>query len=117
MEYARMPDWYWSWGLHDAKILSVTEKKSNWNPRDCQLIFKLDGDGAIYESDITEIRFYNYKILTADFDLRLLKGGWWLSDELSQKGDRYLLALEFDTAKCKTRNVTIKFEKAEVVRK
>ncbi len=113
----KIPDWYWSRGLHDANIISVTKKESNWNPMDHCLIFKIDGEGALFEADITEIRFYNFKILTEGFDIQLLNGGWWLSDELSQKGNHYLLELQFDTAKCKTKRLKMRFQRAEVVRK
>lgn len=111
------PDWYWPMGLHDARILSVTEKKSPRNPEERQLIFKLDGDWAIYERDITEIRFLRCTIKTKDFDLSTLQGGFWLWDELTQRGDRYHMELEYDTAKCKTRHVTLTFDRAEVIRK
>lgn len=112
----KTPEWYWVHGLHDAKIISVIKKESDWNPADNCLIFKIDCDGAIGESDVTEIRFYNYKILTIDFDLNGLNGGWWLSDDLTQKGERYFLDLRFDTEKCKTKRLEIKFEKVEVIR-
>lgn len=45
----RLPDWYWSKGLHDAKILSVSKKEVSWDPSDNSLIFKIDGDGAMFE--------------------------------------------------------------------
>lgn len=110
------PDWYWTHGLHDANIISAIKKESNWNPADNCLILKIDCEGALLEADITEIRFYNFKIVTGDFDINLLNGGWWLSDELSKKGDRYLLELKFDTIKCKTKVIQIVFKRAEVIR-
>ena len=58
----------------------------------------------------------NYKIKTSDFDISLLNGGWWLSDEIVTKGDHYLLDLKFDTAKCKTKHLEISFRRAEVIR-
>lgn len=115
------PDWYWIHGLHDAKILSISQKDIPWDPsqkisdNNC-LIMKMDCNGALFEQNITEIRFYNYKILTVDFDLNTLNGGWWLSDELYQKGERYLLELRFDTAKCKTKRLEMLFGRAEVIR-
>lgn len=115
------PDWYWVRGLHDAKILSVSQKDIPWNPsqkipdNNC-LIMKINGDDAMYEQDITEIRFYNFKVLTVDFDFNLLTDGWWLGDELTQKNERYFLELEFDTAKGKTKKLELRFHRAEVVR-
>ena len=112
----KSPEWYWRYGLHDANIISATKKESDWNPTDNCLILKIDCNGAMHEANITEIRFYNYKIKTSDFDISLLNGGWWLSDEMVTKGDRYLLDLEFDTAKCKTKHLEISFRRAEVIR-
>ncbi len=112
----RLPEWYWTHGLHDANIISVTKKESSWNPDDNCLILKIDCEGALFEADITEIRFYNYKIKTSDFDISWLNGGWWLSDELSKHDNRYLLDLKFDTAKCKTKHLEITFHRAEVIR-
>ena len=111
-----LPEWYWKHGLHDANIISATKKESGWNPTDNCLILKIDCDGALFEADITEIRFYNYKIKTSDFDISLLNGGWWLSDEIATKGDHYFLDLKFDTAKCKTKHLEISFRRAEVIR-
>lgn len=113
---SKQPEWYWTHRLHDANIISATLKQSDWNTDDNCLILKIDGDGAMFESDITEIRFYNFKIKTNDFDLSLLNGGWWLWDELQEKGNRYSMLLKFDTAKCKTKVLEFTFYRAEVIR-
>lgn len=115
------PDWYWVHGLHDAKILSVLQKDilrdSTQKIADNHcLIMKIDCKGALFEQNITEIRFYHFKILTGDFDLNILNGGWWLSDKLTQKGEQYLLDLQFDTAKFKTKRLELRFDRAEVIR-
>lgn len=116
MKQKKAPEWFWTHGLHDANIVSAMIKESDWNPTDNCLILKIDCGGALFEADIIEIRFYNFKILTSDFDINSLNGGWWLSDELTQKGDHYFLELRFDTIKCKTRRMEIRFHKAEVIR-
>lgn len=113
----KAPEWYWTRGLHDANIVSATKKESAWNPADNCLILKIDCDGAMLEADIIEIRFHNFKIQTSGFDISLLNGGWWLSDELSEKGNRYVLALRFDTVECKTKMLEFSFQRAEVIRK
>jgi hypothetical protein len=110
------PEWYWTRGLHDAKIISVEKKESGWDPLDKSLVLKINCDGALFEDSITEIRFKRIKIKPADFDIDLLSGGWWLSDDLSVKGNHYLLDLEFDTKKCKTKRVEFIFECAEVIK-
>ncbi len=111
-----VPTWYWTYGLHDAHIVSATIKESAWNPADKQLILNIDCDGVVGESNITQIRFKNFKTKPADFELSLLTGGWWLWDELENKGDHYLLELRFDTKKCKRKNVVLIFDSAEVIR-
>ena len=115
------PDWYWHNGLHDAKICSVLQKDVPWDPsqktpdKNC-LVIKLDCDGAMFEQNITEIRFYNFKILTSGLDLNSLNNGWWLSDKLTQTGEKYLLELQFDTAKCDPQKLELRFCRAEVLR-
>ncbi len=39
MKTNKLPEWYWTRGLHDAKIVSVVVKESDWNPKDKCLIF------------------------------------------------------------------------------
>ncbi len=110
------PDWYWSPGLHDAKITSATVKTS-WDPQNTCLVLTLDKEWALFQIDIEEIRFYNFKILTPDIDIESLVGGFWLSDTLVQQGDRWILDLKFDTAKCKTKRLEMKFQRAQVIRR
>lgn len=112
----RLPEWYWTPGLHDAKIISATKTGSDGNDDNC-LIFKIDCKGAMFEADITEIRFYNYIIKSNNFDVSLLNDGWWLSDVLSKKGDHYYLDVKFETSKRKTRHLEFTFQRAETIRK
>ena len=118
-----LPEWYWTRGLHDAKILSVSELQltPNYlekNPKINCFKIELDCDNAMYEYNIKTIRLYNYKIKSNDLDINLLNGGWWLSDEIINKGDQYyFLNIKFDTAKCKTKHLEIAFKQAEVIRK
>ena len=110
------PEWYWSHGLHDANIISAIEKQYGSGSDSNCLTLKIDCDGALYEANITEIRFYNYKILTGGSKVESLMGGWWLSDEVSSIEDEYILNLQFDTKNCETKILKIKFNKIEVVR-
>lgn len=116
------PKWYWKRGLHDARILSAesldlsyeyTVEKSYYN---C-FAFKLNGEDAMFEQDITEIRLYNFKILSSPFDISELQMGWWIADELSKNNGWYRLNLEYENKKCKPRKISISFETAEVIRK
>lgn len=113
MKKPKLPEWYWSHGLHDANILSATIKEKNGVP--C-LVVTLDCDGSLGEQDITEIRFYQCKIKTPCFNLDLLTGGWWLWDELFQKDGWYKLILEFDTENCNRKTLDFTFHHAEVLR-
>ena len=117
MVKSNISEWYWSRGLHDAKIISATVKESDWDDADNCLIFKLDCDGALFEADITEIRLYKFNVLTLGFKMDDFNGGWWIHDEIIPKGNHYVIDLKFDTKKCKTRRVEIRFQKAEVIRK
>ncbi len=109
------PDWYWCRGLHDAKIVSAQTKESKWNTDDKRLILKIDCDGALYEKNITEIEFCGFKILTDDFDIDSLNGGWWLSDVLKENGKTYYLELQFETAKNKKKRLKLSFQSAKVL--
>ncbi len=117
------PEWFWIHGLHDAHILEVTVKEAfdvkndnKFFDKSC-MAFQIDSEGAMYEQDITEIRFYNFKILSENFDLNDLRKGWWISDSLEFNDDRYFLDLDFQTKKCKDRNLKLRFQRAEVLRK
>ncbi len=121
--YAQFPDWYWKYGLHDARILSVSEiqlvpdykdKNPKWN---C-LEICLDSRSAIYERDIEKILLYNYKIQTSCFDIKALEKTWWMSDSIEeQKNRQYLSEIEAETADRERIEFTVSYEFAEVERK
>ena len=119
------PSWYWSQGLHDAKILSATplELPPDWKspiPRYNCLEFAIDAKGAMFDQTVRKIALYNYKILTPEFDLCKLSGAWWLSDELHIEADgKYRLQLTIQVFKAsRPRNYTVefRFSEAEVER-
>ncbi len=116
------PKWYWTHGLHDAQILSVSQLQltpdyKEKNPRFSCFEIELDGKQALFERNIKKICLYNYKIKSTDFDVNLLSGSWWISDEIQQIEERYLLNLEIDVGKRKTEHLEIMFQYAEVIRK
>ncbi len=104
------PQWYWARGLHDARVCGYAEEEN------CLTLY-LDAEGAMFEQDICKICFHHPRILTPDFQMEQLRGSWWLRDELEQKGPFYYLYLKFDTAKCKTRVLELRFRDAQVERK
>lgn len=117
-----LPEWYWERGLHDAQIVSA--ETMNLSPKhnakiryhNC-FVFNIDGEGALFEQDITEIRLYNFKIISSPFDISQMQMGWWITDELSENNGWYRLNLKYENKKCKPHKVTISFETAEVTRK
>ena len=121
--YAQLPEWYWKYGLHDAVILSVSELQlapdyKNKNPKYNCLEIELDSKDAIYERDIKALRFYNYKIKTADFDIKSIEKQWWMSDTIKETDNkRHLLEIEIASAKDKRKYFVVEFEIAEIERK
>ncbi len=121
--YAQFPDWYWKAGLHDAHILSVSEKELIPDYKDKQpkwncLEILLDSKNAIYENDVKKLRLYNYKIKTPDFDIKSLEKNWWMSDSIEkQENGNYLSEIETETAEQKRIKLTVSYEFAEVERK
>ena len=123
------PEWYWINGLHDAKITDVVMlefpfdynkfvgEKSNYYRN--LLVLKINAKGALYDTSVQEIHFYNYKILTPDISLDGRKVIWWLSDRLSGNENRYVLEIDLQDLDAYPEDFTfkIKFEKAEVKRK
>ncbi len=121
-ETERMPAWYWSRGLHDAEILEVSElelpvdwkaKVRRWN---C-LSLRLDCRCALFETDIRQIHFYNYKVLSGDLDRLREPHTWWFSDKPETDERGYRLTMTFESAHGDRFELQIRFEDAVVERK
>ena len=87
------PEWYWKNGLHDARIigkktvmLSPTDSKRTGKWTYVEL--KIDAEGALMNSKVRALRFYNCKEITKGVDIA---DWWWQSDSLSQKDETYVL--------------------------
>ena len=123
------PEWYWMNGLHDAGIMGVETfefpfdynkfvgEKINYYRN--LLVLKINAKGALYDTSVQEIHFYNYKILTPDISLDGRKTIWWLSDRLSENENRYVLEIDLQDLDAYPEDFTfkIKFEKVKVKRK
>ncbi|MBR7100800.1 MAG: hypothetical protein IKC74_00780 [Clostridia bacterium] len=123
------PEWYWVNGLHDAGIVEVeafefpfdydkfVREKNNYNRN--ILILKINAKGALYDTSVQGIHFYNYKILTPDISLEGRKTIWWLADRLSENENNYILEIDLQDFDAYPEDFTfkIKFERAEVKRK
>ena len=128
------PDWYWENGLHDACIVGVdtyefpfdykkyTAEKNKYDRN--MLSLRIDAKGALYDSRVKEIRFYNYKLLPESVDLTSIESSekskvWWLADQLTEKGGKYELniLLEICVLHQKQFHLKLGFDRAEVDRK
>ena len=123
------PEWYWINGLHDAGIMGVEAfefpfdynkfvgEKSKYNRN--LLVLKINAKGALYDTSVEEIHFYNYKILTTDVSLENRKTIWWLADRLIEQDNHYILEIDLQDFDSYPEDFTfkIKFDRAEVKRK
>jgi hypothetical protein len=115
------PSWYWSAGLHDAIITHIGELTLPYdykqkNPvRNC-LVLHINSRSAMFDTKVKEIHLYNYKILSLAADI---PGSWWLSDSLSEENGKYVLTVSLQNPKTfpEEFTLTIRFEKADVIRK
>lgn len=119
--YKQMPDWYWIYGLHDAKIKSVSELilEPNWKSKERSyncLEFCIDCSGALYESNITKISLFNYKIKACEGGISWYGDTWWMYDELTQTPNGFTLTLTTENIKGNRKSLTVLFEAAEVLR-
>lgn len=122
------PDWYWVNGLHDACIVNVeyfefpfdyNKFVGNKNSYDRSLmLLKINASGALYEQDIKEIKFFNFKIITNNIELQGRNKVWWLADRLTEKDGHYYLEIGLQDFDSYPEDFTfeIKFDRAEVVR-
>ena len=119
---------YWRRGLHDAQITDIRcgsmttnhkEKPSLYN----YLRLSIDADGAIYDTNVTEITFYNYSAKwkggsIKDFSYYI--ESWWLGDSLEKEKDKYSLTIHLqsiDKNEVNDQTIIIEFEHMEVKRK
>ena len=106
----KLPDWYWTRGLHDAVVLSVISREN------C-LEICLDSTNAMLERDIKKISLFNYKIQTPEVPLAELENTWWLRDHLQVLSNhRYLLEIVFETGRRKRKTLTVLFKTASIER-
>lgn len=123
-----LPDWYWICGLHDACITGVDafdfpfdynryagEKNSAHRNL---LSLQIDSSGAICDTKVKEMRFFNYQVLTEGITLSGRKQVWWLSDRLTEISGYYILEIDLQDFDSFPQEFTfkIKFECAEVDR-
>ena len=113
------PQWYWTRGLHDALVLGMETRELPYDVtqrdpvRNCMIIC-LDAAGALFDTTVTAIRLYNYKVLRDESDVggygagltdcyrmqdRLRRGqGKWILDITALGEDDFLYSVRFDFA-------------------
>ena len=128
------PAWYWERGLHDAFVVGVevyefpfdynkyVGEKNKYDRN--MLALKIDAKSAMFDFDVKEIRFYNYKILTDEIDiingdLFSKKKIWWLADQLTEQNGKYELDILLESIDTHQRqfHLKLRFDRAEVDRK
>ncbi len=105
------PSWYWSKGLHDAKIITCKIDHFNYdytqkNPiRNC-ISIDLDAHNALFDTTIATIKFLNAKIIQGDIDC---EGWFWKDDELTTTCRGYALEIALSSYP-KTKKIKIFFD-------
>ncbi len=127
--YAQFPDWYWKYGLHDARILSVSELQlvpdyKEAKPKYNCIEIALNSKNALCETNIKKISLYNYHIVgmkmnsTEPITLDDFRDVFWLGDSIEQlDNDRYLLEIECTDLHSNLVYLNVEFEIPEIERK
>ena len=116
VDSGEVPQWYWHRGLHDALVVGVESQEFGYDVtqakpvRNC-LTIRLDAGGALFDTSVTAIRLYNYRVLRG----AELKGCYWMQDRLRREKDKFILDI---TALGKDEfQYSVRFDFAEVERK
>lgn len=94
--HSSTPEWYWTRGLHDARILKkqyINRYEGGVSSRftNCLEVI-IDSKQAMFDTTVKSIRFYNYKELTPAVNIT---NAWWISDTLSYCNGKYVLEIAF----------------------
>lgn len=116
VDSGEVPQWYWHRGLHDALVLGVDTREFDYDVRQRKpvrncMVIRLDARGALFDTSVTAIRLYNYRVLRG----AELKGCYWMQDRLRREKDKFILDItalgEHDFL------YSVRFDFAEVERK
>ena len=118
------PEWYWKRGLHDALILGVEMQELQYDvtqrkPVRNVLTIRMNAEQAMFDTDLTAIRLYNYRVLTDESSMGGYGEGladcYWMQDRLRFENGKFILDIialgEHDF------HYIIRFDFAEVERK
>ena len=100
VDSGEVPQWYWLRGLHDALVLGVETQEFAYDVtqarpvRNCMVI-RLDARGALYDTSVTAIRLYNYKVLRDGSQTGGYGEGltdcYWMQDRLRREKEKFIL--------------------------
>ncbi len=112
-----IPSWYWSGGLHDARIIAKSYYSFDYGNypktqyQNC-IELKLDLSQAMFDTSIKAVRFYNCREMTPDIDIENL---WWIRDDIVMANNKFVAKIELFSQK-RTCLYIIRFEHCEVER-
>ena len=124
VDSGEVPPWYWLRGLHDALVLAVDTQELAYDVtqakpvRNCMTI-RLDAKAALFDTSVTAIHLFNYKVLEDGSESggygEGLTGCYWMQDRLRREKDKFILDI---TALGKDDFLySVRFDFAEVERK
>ncbi len=94
------PQWYWHRGLHDALVLGVETQELPYDvtqrkPVRNSMTIRLDARGAMFDTAVTAIRLYNYKVLRDESEVGGYGAGltdcYWMQDRLRCEKGKFIL--------------------------
>lgn len=119
-----IPLWYWVRGLHDALVLGVETQELPYDVterkpvRNCMTI-RLDTTEALFDTTVSAIRLFNYKVLRDESEAggygEGLKDCYWMQDRLRFENGKFVLDITAlgENDFC----YSVRFDFAEVERK
>ena len=100
VDSGEIPKWYWLRGLHDALVLAVDTQEFAYDVtqaepvRNCMTI-RLDAKAALFDTSVTAIHLFNYKVLEDGSESggygEGLTGCYWMQDRLRREKDKFIL--------------------------
>ena len=96
VDSGEVPRWYWLRGLHDALVVSVDTQEFAYDVtrrkpvRNCMTI-RLDARGVLFDTSVTAIRLYNYKVLRDGSAGAGLESCHWMQDRLRREKEKFIL--------------------------
>lgn len=100
VDSGEVPQWYWLRGLHDALVLAVDTQEFAYDVtqakpvRNCMTI-RLDAKAALFDTSVTAIHLFNYKVLEDGSESvgygEGLTGCYWMQDRLRREKEKYIL--------------------------